>query len=108
MIVLSKHVDELIEKKITAIKNRKNIYELGRVSNVNDHIIEVEGLDNVGFYEKVTIEDKAEGYVNAIGQRYVTVAITKKNGDIYTGVLPLVRSLRTLFPRFNRSYRGHV
>jgi len=85
VIVLSKHVDELIEKKITAIKNRKNIYELGRVSNVNDYIIEVEGLDNVGFYEKVTIEDKAEGYVNAIGQRYVTVAITKKNGDIYTG-----------------------
>lgn len=82
---MSKHIDELIEKKVNAIKQQKNTYEVGRVSNVHDYIVEAEGLDDIGFFERITIEDKAEGYVSAIGQRYVTIAITKKNGDIYTG-----------------------
>ena len=85
MFILSKHIDELVEKKVNAIKNEKNIYEVGRVSNVHDYIVEAEGLDNIGYFERVVIEDKAEGYVSTISQRYVTIAITKKNDDIFTG-----------------------
>jgi len=82
---MSKHIDELIESKVTAIKQRKNIFEVGRVSKVQNYIVEVDGLENIGFFEKVMIEDKAEGYVSAINQRTVVIAVTKKIEDISIG-----------------------
>ncbi|MBB2182286.1 F0F1 ATP synthase subunit alpha [Lachnospiraceae bacterium MD1] len=82
---MSKHIDELIETKVAAIKEKKNIFEVGRVSKVQNYILEVDGLENIGFFEKVTIEDKAEGYVSAINQRNVVVAVTKKTSDINIG-----------------------
>lgn len=82
---MSKHIDELIDSKVTAIREKKNIYEVGRVSKVQNYILEVDGLETIGFFEKVTIEDKAEGYVSGINQRNVVVAITKKSSDINIG-----------------------
>lgn len=82
---MSKHIDELIEKKIEAVKQRKNIYEVGRVTKVLNYIVEVEGLEEIGFYEKVRIGDKAEGYVSAINRRSVVVAVTRKTDNINIG-----------------------
>lgn len=82
---MSKHIDELVDRKIKAIKERKNILEVGRVSKVLSYMLEVEGLEEVGFFEKVNIGDKAEGYVSAIHQRSVVVALTKKYQEINVG-----------------------
>lgn len=82
---MSKHIDELVDKKISAIMMKKNIFEMGRVSKIQNYIIEVVGLDNVGFFEKVLIGDKAEGYVSAINQRNVVIAMTKKTEEINIG-----------------------
>ncbi|HKL80140.1 MAG TPA: hypothetical protein VJ888_06855 [Mobilitalea sp.] len=85
VIIMSKHIDELVENKVNAIKQRKNIFEVGRISKIQNYIAEVEGLEGVGFFEKVMIEDKAEGYVSAINKRSVVIAITKKTRDINIG-----------------------
>ncbi|MDF2844830.1 MAG: proton translocating synthase, alpha subunit [Herbinix sp.] len=82
---MSKHIDELVDQKISAIKQRKNIYEVGRVSKVQNYIIEVEGLEDIGFFELVKIDEKAEGYVSAINQRNVVISITKKQENINIG-----------------------
>ena len=40
---------------VDSIKNNENIYNTGKVINVNDYNIEVTGLDDVSFYEEVNI-----------------------------------------------------
>lgn len=82
---MSEYIEALIAEKVSAIKERKNIYDVGRVSKIFNYIMEVDGLDNISFFEKVTIEDKAEGYVSAINQRNVVIAVTQKTSDIYIG-----------------------
>lgn len=82
---MSRHIDELVDRKIKTIKERKNILEVGRVSKVLSYMLEVEGLEEVGFFEKVNIGDKAEGYVSAIHQRSVVIALTKKYQEINVG-----------------------
>lgn len=82
---MSKHIDQLIQKKVDAFKENKNIFEVGRVSKVLNYIIEVDGLEDVGFYEKVLIGDKAVGYVSGINRKTVVVAVTRKTADINIG-----------------------
>jgi len=82
---MSKHIDELVDRKITAIKEKKNIYNIGRVSKIHNCILEVEGLEDIGFFEKVLVEDKAVGYVSQINQRNVVIAITMKTEEINIG-----------------------
>ncbi len=82
---MSKHIDELVDRKIKAIKERNNILEVGRVTRIHSYMLEVEGLENAGFFERVRIEDKAEGYVSAIHQKSVVIAVTKKTSEIHIG-----------------------
>ena len=82
---MSTHIDELISKKIEQIKNNENVFESGKVISVKDYIIEVSGLENVAFFEKVTIWEKAMGYVNQIKENSVTVAIVKQYAPIQIG-----------------------
>lgn len=74
---MSKHIDELIEMKVEAIKKQNNVFDVGRVTKIHNYIVEVEGIENIGFFEKVLIEHKAEGYVSAIKQNSVVIAITR-------------------------------
>ncbi len=82
---MSKHVEELIERKIAEVKQRKNIYEVGRVTKVLNYIVEVEGLEDVCFYEKIRIGEKGEGYVSAINRKSVVIAVTRKTDSINIG-----------------------
>jgi F-type H+-transporting ATPase subunit alpha len=82
---MNEHLNEVIQKKIDTIKQKKNIYELGLVTNVHDYILEVSGLENAAFFEHVVIGDKAEGYVNNIGRNTVTVVLAKRNAPVFVG-----------------------
>lgn len=84
---MSQQIEELVEQKIRAIRNNQNIYEVGRVARVNDYVLEVEGLANACFFEKVMIGDKAEGYVSAVNRNTISVALVKKHGEVYVGDL---------------------
>jgi len=69
----------LLDTKIDKINNQENVYECGRVIKVTNFIVEVAGLDNLSFFEKVKIGDSALGYVNGILENSVTVAILKNS-----------------------------
>ena len=79
------HIDNLVEEKIKEIKEEKNIFKTGKVIKVQDYIIEVSGLEDVAFFEKVIIFEKGMGYVNEIKENSVTVAVVKQNEPIQIG-----------------------
>lgn len=79
------HIDKLVNEKIKEIKEEKNVFETGKVIRVQDYILEVSGLENVSFFEKVTIWEKGMGYVNEIRENSVIVAVVKQNAPIQVG-----------------------
>ena len=89
------YVDKKIDAKIIEINNSDNIYEIGTVVNVKEFIIEVTGINNVMFYEKINIANKALGYVNSINESSVTVAVLKIDSPINVG--DMVYSTNTLY-----------
>src|SRR5699024_6305177 len=62
-----------------------NVFESGKVVKVKDYILEVSGLENVAFFEKVTIWEKGMGYINQIKENTVMVAIVKQYEPIQVG-----------------------
>ena len=79
------NIENLISKKIEQIKTSQNVFDSGKVIKVKDYIIEVSGLEDVTFFEKVTIWEKAMGYVNEIRENSVVVAIVKQYAPIQVG-----------------------
>lgn len=79
---MENYVDKMIQDKLTKIENKQNINETGRITKIHDYIVEVSGLENVTFFEKVKIENKAIGYVNYIGRNSVVVAILEETSPI--------------------------
>ena len=82
---MSTYIENLVNAKLKNMKSLSNTYEIGHVRKVKDYILEVSGLESVGFYERVTVSDHSVGYVTGIGKNYVTVAILQQNGNIYVG-----------------------
>lgn len=79
------HIEDLVNQKVEQIKNNENIFDSGTVIKVKDYIIEVSGLENVTYFEKVTIWEKGMGYVNQINENSVTVAIVREYAPIKIG-----------------------
>jgi F-type H+-transporting ATPase subunit alpha len=79
------YINAVINDKINAIKTEQNVYEVGHVLQVHDYIIEVSGLENAGYFERVYIANKAEGYINHIGRKTLTIVLVKKSAPIYVG-----------------------
>ncbi len=79
------YIDNLLNDKIKKIKEEDNVFDTGVVVKIKDYIIEVSGLENVSFFEKVTILGKGIGYVNSIGENVVSVAIVRENEPIKVG-----------------------
>ena len=90
-----------LNESIDNIKNNNNVYTSGRVIKVNEYIIEVSGLNDVSFYEKVNVNDKANGYVFGIYPDRVIVALVNiydviKPGDIVYGTIKEFKCLFSL------------
>ena len=79
------HITNLVNEKVSKIKEKNNVFDSGKVVKIKDYIIEVAGLENVMFFEKVIIMEKGMGYVNAIYENTVSVAIVKEYSRIETG-----------------------
>lgn len=76
---------ESLEEKMKAIEEGKNAYETGTVVKVLDYMIEVRGLPNVSYMERVEVQNKGYGYVNKIMPNSVMVAMMKIDTAIYVG-----------------------
>ena len=83
--IMSTHINNLVEDKLKKIKEEKNVFDTGKVIRLKDYIIEVSGLENVAFFEKVIIRGKGMGYVNEIKENSVTVAVVKETSPIEIG-----------------------
>ena len=79
------YISNEVNAKIESIKDNSNVFDVGTVVKVNDYIIEVSGLDNVMFYEKINVFDKAFGYVNSIKEDVVVVALLKIYSPVNVG-----------------------
>jgi F-type H+-transporting ATPase subunit alpha len=82
---MGKYVEDLVTNKLNEIKSRSNEHEVGRIISVREYILEVSGLEDVRFYERVIVAGKSDGYVISIRRNSVMVALVKKSGDIYVG-----------------------
>ncbi len=82
---MSTHIEDLVNEKVEQIKNNENVFDSGTVIKVKDYIIEVYGLENVKYFEKVIIWEKGMGYVNQINENSVTVAVVREYEPIKIG-----------------------
>lgn len=104
---MSVQIDQLIARKINAIQNNRNVYETGRIINVNNYILEADGLMDAGFYEEVRIEDKAIGYISSINRSSVSIALTKVNEPVYVGDT-VIQTKREFHGKFCLNSFGHI
>ena len=84
-LVMETHITNLVNEKISKIKENNNIFDSGKVIKIKDYIIEVSGLENVMYFEKVIIMEKGMGYVNAIYENSVSIAVVKEDNKIEMG-----------------------
>ena len=63
----------------------KNVYSIGKITKIKDYILEVTGLEDVSFFEKVNVANKAYGYVMKLEANYVIVSLLSKNDKIHIG-----------------------
>lgn len=104
---MSQYIENLVNAKLRDMKTMKNVYQVGYVSKVKDYILEVVGLESVGFYERVVIANHSVGYVTAIGRNSVTVALLQRTNFIYVG--DTVETTGWDFSaRYSRASLGHV
>lgn len=79
------HITNLVNEKVSKIKEKNNVFDSGKVVRIKDYIVEVSGLENVMYFEKIIIMEKGMGYVNAIYEHSVSVAIVKEYSKIEMG-----------------------
>ena len=53
-------INTVLSEKIARIKRGEKAYTTGRVRFVREYILEATGLDDVSYFEKVTVGDQAE------------------------------------------------
>lgn len=104
---MSTFIEGLVNAKLRNMKEMNNVYEVGHVTKVKEYILEVTGLESVGFYERVVISNYSVGYVTAIKKNSVMVAILQKAGDIYVGD-EVVTTGYDFCAMFSRASIGHI
>lgn len=82
---MGNHIEDLVNNKLKQIKEEKNVFDSGKVIKIKDYIIEVTGLENAKFFEKVVIWEKGFGYVNQIKENSVLIALVKEYNKIQIG-----------------------
>ncbi|MDR2132615.1 MAG: F0F1 ATP synthase subunit alpha [Clostridiales Family XIII bacterium] len=100
-------IQDIVNRKIEAIKGENNVYDMGKVVRVSNYILEAGGLDEVGYFERVRIGDKAEGYVSRIGRTGVTVEVVKKHKPVYVGD-EVTATGEPFRAAFSEDYPGHI
>lgn len=82
---MGRYMDDLITRKIKQIQQENNVYQVGRVTSVKEYMVEVSGLEEAAFMERVQIGSAAFGYVSAIRRSSVMVAVVEGVGQIVVG-----------------------
>lgn len=88
-----------VDRKVEDIKNNDNIFSVGKVIKVNAYTVIVSGLNDITYYEEVNIDDKAKGFVFAVGKNNVTISLIEVKEKINPGdsVYALKKQFKCLF-----------
>jgi len=87
---MENYIEKAINEKKDSIKSGKNVYEVGSVSSVQTYLLEVTGINNASFFDKVIVQRKevgviGEGYIDKINRDSVTVSLTRKECEVMIG-----------------------
>lgn len=82
---MGRYMEDLITRKIQEIQQENNVYQVGRVTSVKEYIVEISGLDEAAFMERVKIGSSAVGYISAIRRNSVVAAVTEGAETILVG-----------------------
>lgn len=82
---MNNELKDNVDKAIDAIENNENVYPTGRVIKVNKYNIEVTGLNDVAFYEAISVGSKAQGYVMGIYPNKIIVSLISISEEIVPG-----------------------
>jgi len=104
---MANYVENILRNKIDEIQKRENVYDVGRISKIQDCILQVRGLENVGYFEEVKIEGGSVAYVNGIEPNYVSVALVKKASEIHIGD-QVVATGHEFGAQFSEQAVGHI
>lgn len=100
-------ISSVIDQKIADIKAGTNAYGTGRVRLVREYIVEATGLDHAAYFERVTIGDHAEGYVDAVRQDSVLIALTRMDEKVKVGDR-VVATGKEFSAQFSPLSTGHI
>lgn len=102
------NVNSVIDKKIDDIVKKNNIFHLGKVTKINNYIIEASGLDDAFFFEKVIIGSENNiGYVEKIDESKVYISLVKTDGKITIG-MPITSTGEPLQALFSNNSMGMI
>ena len=74
------NVSNVIDKRIDDIVKRNNIFHVGKVTKINNYIIEASGLDDAFFFEKVIIGSEENiGYIEKIDESKLEAVVDEVN-----------------------------
>ena len=82
---MGSNLDNVINNKLENIEKNENSFSCGSVRMVRQYVVESSGLSEAFYFEKVTVGDGNEGYVDAINRDSVHIALTKINSEINIG-----------------------
>ena len=100
-------INSVLEEKIASIENGSNSFATGRVRLVREYIVEATGLQGVAYFEKVTVGESSEGYVDAIRRDCVIIALTRRSGSIMIGDR-VTATGEEFMAQFPASAMGHI
>ena len=100
-------INSILEKKIADINSRNNTYETGRVRMVRQYIVEATGLLGVSYFERVIIGDGNEGYVDAIREDSVLIAMTHIEAPVVVGDT-VTATGEQMAAKYSESAAGHI
>ncbi|MBT1175850.1 F0F1 ATP synthase subunit alpha [Bifidobacterium sp. LC6] len=104
---MNDYMNTIVNESIARIKQRENSFNSGRVASVRDYILEVTGLESVGYFEEVHVGAKAVGYVNQIRENSVIVAVVSQGSPVYVGD-EVTATGREFMATFGKESKGHV
>ena len=96
-----------VDKKIDDINDGNNVFGVGKVIKVNDYILIASGLENVSYFEKVRIGNKAFGYVTKLSAHDVTIALLEEKEKVNVGDI-VYQTNQELTGSFSIDSLGHI
>ncbi len=104
---MAEYMEHFLQEKLKKAAEETNVYDIGRVISVTGYLLEVSGLTEVAFQEKVTIGEGSIGYVTRINRNSILVAVVQRTGRIMVGDL-VVAGGETFKAAYSPNSPGHV